>query len=94
MCDLGKTEVILGMLWLAAYNPEINWETGEVKMTRCPPLCGGRTQRKEKVKMMATEEEEKIICWVIDDKEHWRREEEIEENHRKIEEMVPKKFLK
>jgi len=35
MCDLGKIEVILGMPWLAAHNPEINWETGEVKITRC-----------------------------------------------------------
>jgi len=61
VCDLGKTEVILGMPWLAAHNPEINWETGEIKMTRCLPLCGGRTQRKEKVKMMVTEEEEKIV---------------------------------
>jgi len=40
MYELGKTDVILGMPWLAAHNPEINWETGEVKMTRCPPLCG------------------------------------------------------
>jgi len=24
VCDLGRTEVILGMLWLVAYNPEIN----------------------------------------------------------------------
>ena len=61
VCDLGKIEVILGMPWLAAHNPEINWETGEVKMTRCPPLCGGRSQKK-RVKRIATEEEEKIIC--------------------------------
>jgi len=94
VCDLGKTEVILGMPWLVAYNPEINWETGEVKMTRCPPLYGGRSQKKEKVKRLKTEEEEKIICWVTDNKEDWGREEEIEEDHRKIEEMVPKKFLK
>ena len=94
MCDLGKTEVILGMPWLAAHNPEINWETGEVKMTRCPPLCGGRGQKKEKVKRIVTEEEEKIVRWAIDDKEDWGREEEIEEDHRKIEEMVPRKFLK
>jgi len=40
VCNLGRTEVILGMPWLAAHNPEINQETGEVKMTRCPPLCG------------------------------------------------------
>jgi len=94
VCDLGKTEVILGIPWLAAHNPEINWETGEVKMTRCLPLCDGRSQKKKKVKRIATEEEEKIVCWVIDDKEDWEREKEIEEDHRKIKEMVPKKFLK
>ena len=35
-----KWSVILGMLWLACHNPEINWRTGEVKMTRCPEECG------------------------------------------------------
>jgi len=94
ICDLGKMEVILGMPWLAAHNLEINWETGEVKMMRCSPLCGGRSQKREKVKRIATEEEEKIVYWAIDNKEDWGREEEIEEDHRKIEEMVPKKFLK
>jgi len=92
--DLGKTEVILGMPWLAAHNPEINWETGEVKMMRCPSLCGERSQKKERAKRIATEEEEKIVCWAIDDKEDWGREEEMEEDHRKIEKMVPRKFLK
>jgi len=74
--NLGKTKVILGMPWLAAHNPEINWETGEVKMTRCLPLCGRKSQKKEKVKRVATEKEE------------------MEEDYRKIEEIVPKKFLK
>jgi len=69
VCDLGKTEVILEMPWLAAHNPEINWEMGEVKMTRCPPLYGGRSQKREKIKRIATEEEEKIVHWTIDDKE-------------------------
>jgi len=95
--NLGKTEIILGMPWLAAHNPEINWETGEVKMTRCPLLCGGarikEKERKRKRKRVATLKEEKIIRWAIDDKEDWRREEEIEKDHRKIKEMVPKKFL-
>jgi len=94
VCDLGKMEVILGMPWLAAHNPEINWEMGEVKMTRCPPLCGRKSQKREKVKRIETEEEEKIVCWAIDDKENWGKEEEMEEDHRKIEEMVPRKFLK
>ena len=35
-----KWTVILGMLWLACHNPEIDWRTGEMKMTRCPEECG------------------------------------------------------
>jgi len=57
----GKTEVILGIPWLQAHNPEINWKTGEVKMTRCLPLCGRKSKRKERVRMTAIEEEEKIV---------------------------------
>jgi len=29
---------------LAAYNPEINWETREVKITRCLPLYGKKVE--------------------------------------------------
>jgi len=94
ICDLGKTEVILGMPWLQAHNPEINWETGEVKITRCPPLCGRRPGKVKRVKRVATLEEEKMVRWTINDKEDWGREEEIEKNYRKIEELVPRKFLK
>ena len=35
-----KCGVILGMPWLERHNPEIDWKTGEVKMTRCPEECG------------------------------------------------------
>ena len=35
-----KWTVILGIPWLACHNPEIDWRTGEVKMTRCPEDCG------------------------------------------------------
>ena len=35
-----KWSVILGMPWLACHNPEIDWRTREVKMTRCPEKCG------------------------------------------------------
>ena len=36
---LGKQKLILGHSWLWKHNPEINWITGEVKMSRCPPWC-------------------------------------------------------
>ena len=35
-----KWSVILGIPWLAPHNPEIDWKTGEVKMTRCLEECG------------------------------------------------------
>ena len=31
--------MILGYTWLKHHNPDINWETGQVKMTRCPWTC-------------------------------------------------------
>ena len=36
---LGKQKLILGHSWLRKHNLEIDWVTGEVKMSRCPPRC-------------------------------------------------------
>ena len=95
VCDLGKTNVILGMPWLQAHNPEIDWETREVKIMRCPPLCGRmRPRGVEKGKRVTTLEEKKMVRWAVDDKEDWGREEELEVDHRKVDEIVPKRFLK
>jgi len=69
VCDLEKTEVILEMPWLATHNPEINWETREVKMTRCLPLCGRKSQKNEKITRVATEEEVQSVRWAIDNKD-------------------------
>jgi len=99
VCELGKTDVILGMPWLQAHNPEINWEMGEVKITRCPSLCGRNTklekgQKAKKGKRVVTLKEEKIVRWAMEDKEDWGRNEKVEADHKKIKEMVPKRFLK
>jgi len=72
---------------------------GKVKMTRCPPLCGKNTklergQKVKKGKRVVTLEEEKVVRWVVEDKEDWGREEEVEADHKKIKEMVPQRFLK
>ena len=37
--DLGKNQMILSYTWLLHHNPEIDWTTGIVKMTRCPWTC-------------------------------------------------------
>jgi hypothetical protein len=31
--------MILGFTWLRKHNPEIDWQTKEVRMSRCPPQC-------------------------------------------------------
>ena len=65
-----KWTVILGMLWLVHYNPEIDWRTGEVRMTRCSEECrkqwrpmqgkqGWERQREEETKEEAGRKWEK-----------------------------------
>jgi len=61
-----KWKVILGMPWLARHNPEIDWRTGEVKMTRCLEECGkqwrpvqGKSGWEKQKKEEAKEEAEK-----------------------------------
>ena len=46
---LGKQSMILGMTWLGKHNPEIDFTTKRVQMTRCSPRCcvGCRADLKE-----------------------------------------------
>jgi len=39
---LGKQSLILGYDWLKDHNPKIDWEKGEVEITRYPLCCEGR----------------------------------------------------
>ena len=95
----------MGMPWLRCHNPEIDWKTGEVKMTRCPDECGkkwktGRQMKpgwkkqeereKEKERRRPTIEEEKMIARIVEGKED---EEDLIEL-RATEEMVPQRFHK
>jgi len=73
VCNLGKTEVILGMPWLATHNPEINWEKGEVKMIRCPPICGKRKleEKEREVKKVEKDEDEEMLRKLVP-KRFWK----------------------
>jgi len=98
VCDLGKSAVILGHPWLRKHNPEINWQTGEVKMSRCPRECNvwiraatkERKQRKlaEKWKYKATVEE------VEDEEEFVRRGGTMMEDDGILEEIVEEVFIR
>jgi len=73
VCNLGKTEVILRMLWLAAHNPEIDWEKGEVEIMRCPPICGKRKQeeKRKEAKKVERNKNKKMLKKLVP-KRFWR----------------------
>jgi hypothetical protein len=49
---LGKQSLILGYNWLRNHNPEINWQTKDIKMSRCPVQCSTcRVEEKRDAKM-------------------------------------------
>ena len=94
ICELRKIDVILGIPWLVVHNPEIDWEKRKVRMTRCPLLYRKSVQIQKKRKKEVKKDEKKMVRWAVDKKEDWGREEEIEADYRKVEEMVPKRFHK
>jgi len=42
--------LIIGYTWLHKHNPEVNWETGKVEMTRCPRECNVSERRQKGIK--------------------------------------------
>ena len=46
-----KWGVILGMPWLAHYNPGIGWRIGEVQIIRCPEECGKKWRTGKQMKL-------------------------------------------
>jgi len=73
VCNLGKTEVILGMLWLAAHNSEIDWEKREVKIMQCLPICEKKKQKGKgkEVKKAEKNKDEKVLRKLVP-KRFWR----------------------
>jgi len=60
---LGKQSLILGYDWLKNHNPKIDWEKGEVEMTRCPLWCEGRhALRKKQTRQKRTELQALQLC--------------------------------
>jgi hypothetical protein len=49
---LGKQSPILGYNWLHNHNPEINWQTKDIKMSRCLLQCSTRVKDKRDAKRL------------------------------------------
>ena len=79
--NLGKTKVILGMPQLAAHNPKIDWEKGEVKITRCLPICGKGKQKEQKkeVEKVEKEKNEETLRKLVP-KRFWRWKKRVRED--------------
>jgi hypothetical protein len=61
---LGKQSLILGYNWLQNHNPEINWQTKNVKMSRCPLQCSTcRVKDKRNAKMWKSMTSQINACW-------------------------------
>jgi len=72
-----KWMVILGMPWPACHNPEIDWKTGEVKMTRCPEECEKQWRLKQGRPGWQKQKEEEVR------EEMGRKREEKDEKRKK-----------
>ena len=47
ICDLGDKDAIIGHTWLFSHNPEIDWQSGKVQLSRCPPQCKVEVNRRK-----------------------------------------------
>jgi hypothetical protein len=54
---LGRQNLILSHTWLKEHNPEVDWRTGKVEMSRCSPRCcnGCRTEAREERRTLKRE---------------------------------------
>jgi hypothetical protein len=62
---LGKQSLILGYNWLCNHNPKINWQTKDVKMSRCPLQCSTcKVEDKHDAKMWKSMTSQINTCWL------------------------------
>jgi hypothetical protein len=62
---LGKQSLILGYNWLQNHNPEINWQTKDIKMSRCPLQCSTcRVEDKRNAKRQKSMTSQINACWL------------------------------
>ena len=95
--DLRRINIILGMPWLQAHNPEINQETEEVKMIRYLPICRRKIAVKEKIeKKKNIGKRIKVADQIDKEKQKQTMEEkfndEVELDRKKVGKMVLQKF--
>lgn len=66
MTDLGRKDMIIGYDQLHRHNPEIDWQTGEWRFTRCPESCVPRARKNIRVTQEEVDELEtpETLSWI------------------------------
>ena len=87
VCGLGEKVAIIGHDWLFHHNPEINWQTGDIKLSRCPSTCKvqlkeEKKERKKERKRQKAEERRKSLPKLLHDDEEEQEESHWEEGDR------------
>lgn len=77
--DIGPEDVILGLDWLREHNPEIDWEQGSFKLSRCPDTCRAKpvkpfvaaatTEKRQRVKKTPKKEKGQVRAKVLPEEE-------------------------
>jgi hypothetical protein len=85
--NLGKNQMILGYTWLSHHNPEIDWTTGTVQMTRCPWTCQTLKGKPPFARQIESEEQDSLAHIFA-----LKQDEPAPKNDPKPADLVPKTY--
>ena len=88
MC-LGKVPLILSHDWLRKHNPDIDWTTGDVKLSRCPPKCKSLMDMCFAKLILDNETQE---MWVQAVKSHESKNDVNESTLEEAQKLVPREY--
>ena len=78
VCNLGDKPALLGHTWLSYHNPEIDWRSGDVTFSRCPPKCHmGRKKQPSRLKKKLKRVTGPLPYLVQDNQEEEEQAEEV-----------------
>ncbi|PIL28875.1 hypothetical protein GSI_08921 [Ganoderma sinense ZZ0214-1] len=55
--DIGDEDVIIGLDWLHEHNPEVDWERGSLRLSRCPEACPAHQKASKPIETKARDTE-------------------------------------
>ena len=60
--DIGEEDVIIGLDWLREHNPEVDWERGSLRLSRCPETCPASQKASKPVETKARDTEVRLTA--------------------------------